>query len=528
MALLPNIGVQAFICSVKNKIEHFLSGFSGYGWKIWEWTTGRWKLEVDDLMVRKTMTVFELIINKIRSVVGALAITQAHGKIKSIDSISDPDNYLITLEDTNSFMEDDFIRMQEFSGTGKRSYWVKVSEIRGEIVVIPKSEFEEEQSAPEVGDEIVQFGNQRNTARQSAIYLHTDESGQPAIDIMFDIDSKSFDGKIKMRMGTGLPGVSDEFKGLYAENGMLKFTDAEGNVTSAIWPDGRAELGAGSVLINPDKSGYIGGEDGLRWEWNEQKNKFVCTFGKDAILQWGNLSEEAKENLKGEDANLLPWIEDWEKNKTKIGSDYFISPKIFSGARNENSVTNGVILGGDDGKRAVTGVALGKDVIEINGVKHSGVFGIKDGNLIFSLDADSGDAQFTGKFESNQNGNRIIIDPNDRSIKMISEDGNESGKLSFHDSGSMLNLGQIGGKGRTSISAFGLDDSDDDGNFLTISRHGMLLSNTLGSFLVDVGEKNSGDYGNYFRVRIDNLPTSPSGLSSGSLWRDGNNLKIVI
>lgn len=521
MALLPNAGIQAFISSAKNKIEHFLSGFSGYGWKIWEWTTGRYKMEIDDLTVRRTMTVYELIISKIRSVMGALAITQAHGKIKDIDSYSDANHYLITLEDTNSFVEGDFIRMQEFSG-GYRSYWVEVTEIRDEKVVIHKTEFDGEGSTPEIGDELVQFGNRYSKGRQSAIYLHADETGQPAIDVMFDIDSKSFDGKTKLRLGAGLPGVSDDFKGLYAENGMLKFTDAVGKTTAQIWPDGAAEFGAGSVAINPDKSGYIGGPNGLSWYWDTLKNRFVCEFGDDAVLKWKNIAEDARENLKGEpgvpgpagedgkiyytwiryandvngkgmsdnpigkeymglaynkttsvesndpreykwgkfrgetgtegqpgptgkngktyytwiaysdssdgknmyqipnddtkyigiavnketvtesdipadyvwskfrgddgdDANLLPWIKDWDDNKTRIGNEFVISPKMFAGTSTNNKLT---------------GVALGRKVVTIDGLAKTGLYGLKNGEMTFGLNAETGDAMFKGEINA--------------------------------------------------------------------------------------------------------------------------------
>lgn len=46
-------------------------------------------------------------------------------------------------------------------------------------------------TTPAVSDEIVQFGNSKDVNRQSAIYLHADEGGQPAIDILFGINSKS-------------------------------------------------------------------------------------------------------------------------------------------------------------------------------------------------------------------------------------------------------------------------------------------------------------------------------------------------
>lgn len=41
-------------------IENFVEGFAGSGWKLWK-KNNRWKLEIDDLTVRRTMLIFELL-----------------------------------------------------------------------------------------------------------------------------------------------------------------------------------------------------------------------------------------------------------------------------------------------------------------------------------------------------------------------------------------------------------------------------------------------------------------------------------
>ena len=65
-------------------VEFFLSGFSGYGWKIWEYDKGKWMLEIDAIRVRGQFTVFELLVSKIRAIIGAQTITQGCGKIKTV------------------------------------------------------------------------------------------------------------------------------------------------------------------------------------------------------------------------------------------------------------------------------------------------------------------------------------------------------------------------------------------------------------------------------------------------------------
>ena len=328
MAILSNGKFYGFLCSVKatgrklsngvkEYVEDFVSGFTGHGWKLWEYIKGKWKLEIDSLVVRETMVVFELLIQKIRAVKGALGITQACGRIKTATLDESGQNWLVTIEDEMSFVAHDFIRCQDWTNGTLKGYWVEISEIRKidgvDTIVIPVSEFTggigytdgmeavdpalSGMTTPAVSDEIVQFGNSKDVNRQSAIYLHADEGGQPAIDILFGINSKSFAGCTKIRMGGDIPGT-DGLKGFYCENGMIKGTDSKGHVVYCIYPDGTAEFGDGSARFATDKSGYIAG-GAISWYWNASKNKYVCSM-KGVVLTWDNLDEEAKENLKGE------------------------------------------------------------------------------------------------------------------------------------------------------------------------------------------------------------------------------------
>lgn len=316
MAILSNGKFYGFLCSVKETgrkltngvkeyVEDFVSGFAGHGWKLWEYMTGKWKLEIDTIVVRETMLVFEMLISKVRAIIGAQAITQGHGKVKSVGISDDNTEYLIVLEDEDiSIVAHDFVRCQTFAGNKTKLYHVEVGsvDIETKTLYIPLSEFDQDESGnvlnpPEAGDELVQFGNSQNKSRQSAIYLHADETGQPAIDVMFDLDSKNWDGKVKVRMGGDIPG-SDGLKGFYCVNGMIRGVDASGHITYCLYPDGTAELGDGSALFKPDKSGHIAG-GAISWEWDDSKGKCVCTM-KDVVLSWDNLSDEVKENLKGE------------------------------------------------------------------------------------------------------------------------------------------------------------------------------------------------------------------------------------
>ena len=59
--------------------ERFIPGLMGEGMKLYKAINGDWNLEIDNAVVRKAMTIFELIISKVRAVNGGLVISSANG-----------------------------------------------------------------------------------------------------------------------------------------------------------------------------------------------------------------------------------------------------------------------------------------------------------------------------------------------------------------------------------------------------------------------------------------------------------------
>ena len=79
------------------------------------------------------------------------------------------------------------------------------------------------------------------------------------------------------------------------------------------------------------------------------------------------------------ESTMLDWIQDWESNKTTIGSSYVITPKLFVGKK---------IIGSYDSLEDVpglTGVYIGPS--ENNG---AGIYGYKDNKEIFHIDQTGG------------------------------------------------------------------------------------------------------------------------------------------
>lgn len=207
--------------------ETFVPGFLGEGFKIWV-ENGNWHIECDNLTVRQTMNIFELLIQKIRSVNGALVVSQSNGKIKSVSE--DETNYVITMEEEGeTFQPNDLVRCQVWTGSKTKFYWVEVSSVSGNSITVKKSEFTAG-NKPEKGDEVVQMGNTQNAQRQALIYITAQESGHPYIEILNGVKTKSLSGTNRTRLGdlsniqdSAFPeGQQPSGSGLYCDNAFLR------------------------------------------------------------------------------------------------------------------------------------------------------------------------------------------------------------------------------------------------------------------------------------------------------------------
>lgn len=303
------------------------NGFAGSGWAAQTADDGKTYVEADNLRIRGKLTAFELVIEKIRAICGALGISQACGRVKSVDG--DATNYYLVLEgdDTHGyggFQANDYIRCQRWTASGARGYWVRVSFIgstaggHNNVLAINRSEFDaaivepqagevdaydhaqevtaqvaqlvtDDRTAlitaddgtsllladnsnptiaglmvlPEVGDELVQYGNATDPTRQSAIYIHANGTGQPAIDLLTGITSKSFVGCLACRLGGYLP--TGGF-GLYAKNGQIISLSPDGRTTHySLNPDGSFELGQGAIEYDGKGNVTIGNNVTIKW-----------------------------------------------------------------------------------------------------------------------------------------------------------------------------------------------------------------------------------------------------------------------
>lgn len=205
----------------------FVDGLTGEGFQLWIDEQGLANLTVDKMTARQVAVFFEMLIQKVRSVGGQIVVSAANGKIKSVELIDG--YYKITFEQENTFVAHDLMRAATFTGGALKSYWVEIAAVEGNSVLVAEEEFD---TPPEAADECVLMGNTENPLRQSLISIAATEDGQPRIDVINGVNSKSFAGCLRARLGN-LDGIKDDRfpldnqpkgDGLYADNVYLRGT----------------------------------------------------------------------------------------------------------------------------------------------------------------------------------------------------------------------------------------------------------------------------------------------------------------
>ncbi len=228
------------IATGKGLQSNYTSGWAGSGWRLDDASTvtGKSFLEVDNLSVRGVMSVYELLIHKIRATNGSIFVANT-GKVKTVSYGGG--NYTIVTEGDHGFADGDLIRAQRFTtaGGGGAIYQSDI-EVGG---VTSATEFwgvlRGGSTAPAVGMEFVRLGNIHSTAgRMGSIYLTADDTNAPYINILDGVAAWADWGttsKTKARIGqmNGAYGVTSDLYGIglgdYAGGNYLKY-DSNGGL----------------------------------------------------------------------------------------------------------------------------------------------------------------------------------------------------------------------------------------------------------------------------------------------------------
>lgn len=234
----------------------FTSGFAGSGYRIIDRESGSSDAEFDNLTIRGRLRVYELLIQQIRATNGSVFVTSASkaGKVTLVsgttyeidtrDGDADDDEPTET-KHYHSFFVNDLIRAQRVQfdpllngGDGGyevvRQVNLRVTSVISQYVfraiIVDVGGLT---TVPRVGDELVRIGNTTNVDRQGSVYITSDDSFAPFIDVKDGVTS--FDGATtgfnayqttKARLGK-LEGITDPVfgalsgYGLFSENAYL-------------------------------------------------------------------------------------------------------------------------------------------------------------------------------------------------------------------------------------------------------------------------------------------------------------------
>ena len=220
---------------------NFTTGFAGSNWQV----TAAGIAEFGELRVRGTIHAYELEINKITSINGGMIVSVANAKSTTYSGTT------IYFDEGGGldipFQVNDYIKAQQFTGTGIASYLGLVTAVNaGNIVATTIS------GSPWNNMDLVQFGNTTDTDRQSAIYITASDTNNPFIAGYEGIDDGLFSGHEIFRLGN-LTGAADgSGVGLYSQNVYLT-----GKITATSGAIGAWSINSTSIYTGTeDHSGY--------------------------------------------------------------------------------------------------------------------------------------------------------------------------------------------------------------------------------------------------------------------------------
>lgn len=229
--------------------DDYVPGFTGKGWNM-RMSGGLSYLDLDNLTLRGSMTVYELLIKQIRATNGGIVVSAANARVKKVQGSNSPIQIVgatikVWFEQGNPFRAGDWCRCMKWDGKYNRmhQYWAKVKAIGTDATYGDYTEFDyssfdtyktgsgiaalEYLDIPRVGDEVVLFGS-TVSGRQGVIYITAAEDEPPCIEVFEGVTSNSIEGVQRTRLGslermsdTGFGGLLGG-SGLYSDNAYLK------------------------------------------------------------------------------------------------------------------------------------------------------------------------------------------------------------------------------------------------------------------------------------------------------------------
>ena len=476
--------------------DTFSSGFAGSGYRINKETASdfsspntAYNIEIDNMIVRGTLSVYELLIQQIRATNGSIFVTSA-AKVESASGLSATDDVgTITFDDPSGkglcpFADGDIIMMQrvdpgstvsqgaaaDAGGVVKKLVYKVNGSPNGATITVENASFNN-LSYPVEGDEFVRIGNDGTTSnRDGVIYLTSDDSNAPFIDIKSDIDSYAdwYGNEPKVRLGN-LAGITNanvnsgnalSGYGLFTNNVYLigEIVATSGKIGGVNIAASKVYVGTGTVNNSNtgfylDSSGNFSLKDKLYWNGTSLVINGAGTFTGDVSIGSGDSIFKADSNgiylgdatfadaefsvtpaglLKSTSGTIAGWNINPATFNTGSGSSYMeisqTDQKIRIGAKTSRTNANtGVHIGTD-------GIGLGSG--SVFQVTEAGVITATSGTIGGWVLSNNALTSATTNVQLDQNEQRITL-----GAKRAIDDSNDG--LWLHTTGMAIGANEV-------------------------------------------------------------------------------------
>lgn len=251
------------------------------------------------------------------------------------------------------------------------------------------------------------------------------------------------------------------------------------------------------------------------------KNAVVCLY-----LNKGLIEKDSETGLYYmEPLTIVQMIELAEKHPYGSSLDWNVTAPNTLTVYGLLNVSLGAILGGfsiDNDKFESLAKTNGIANILLNGFDGSGH--LAGGNIVWDA---IGNLLIRGIFESNNNGNRIIIDPTTRSFNLLNKAGVIVGYWSFSDDYCKINMKGNGSNLDITPAYIGMRDNtgkiDISNGFIELSTFESDGQTEKTNFSINYMNDS-----NTLKIIAKWLPTSEANIETGQIWNDNGTLKIKI
>lgn len=212
-----------------------VSGFAGQGWQIRTKDNTLGTMDLDELTVRGKLRVYELLIQQIRATNGSIFVSSSAKVALVTETGIGTGEYTITIDAKNTdfcpFAVGDLLRAQRVdlgkisTGSSEDIVWKSDLTVTAVNGLSFTATLRTETTVPAVGMDYVRLGNTTDSTRRSSLYLTSDDSSAPYIDVVTGVSAftgtSGWGTGVRARIGRldGVTSGSDEF-GIWAGTGM--------------------------------------------------------------------------------------------------------------------------------------------------------------------------------------------------------------------------------------------------------------------------------------------------------------------